>query len=248
MLCSGENDKVLAAVERWKQAAEDGNSAELARVVEDLLQQETSYAEKNAKRFNLVLEAFQKPHFEIMVSCFDFLMYPLDAGVNRLLKRTTDLKKIHYQDLEEGATLSDLKEKSSNFFFKFVDGSFGLGIIEDYVNQMQSKRIAELCGTCADPGIVQTCFELVVFAMSDTWLRCCLPAQAFPHRMFSLAKCDEDTFLQRWKDFRETLQSCPECVDVGFSAQLLQRFDLCSGTLSEQEVTAFVKELLAKTL
>ncbi len=87
MVHLGDSDKVLQAIETWARNADSGNpdANALAKTVEDLLQQDTSYAEQNAKRFRQVNEAFQKQDFEVIVNVVDFLMMPLDTAINRLL-------------------------------------------------------------------------------------------------------------------------------------------------------------------
>lgn len=244
----GESDKVLEAIERWTQAAQQpeggADAEELGRIVEDLLQQESSYAERNAKRFRLVNEAFQEPNFTVVAHCVDFLMLPLDNVINKLLKRTSTLRHVRFRDSQVTSTAQELKEELKEFFLQWASGTLGENVIDEFVCQMKSGQLARIAAASTDPSILQTCFELVVFAMSDTWLRFCLPAQTFPNKMFSLTACCQQAFMEKWQEFRDTLQRCPECVDVGFSSKLLGSSDLVQ--LSERDLQTFVRKLLIK--
>jgi hypothetical protein len=243
----GESDKVLDAIERWVQSAQQpgrSDAEELGRMVEDMLQHESSYAEKNAKRYRQVNEAFQKPNFQVIVNCVDFLMLPIDTGVNRLLKRTSILKQIRFhdcgQDPQNIAALAELKFNSAEMFLEWACGDFGRRIIQEFSEEMQSGHLARICQGCTDISLLQTCFELVVFAMSDTWMRFCLMGRTFPNRMFELAKCDKLAFAQKWAEFRSVLHNCHECIDAGFSSPLLRSVDMTA--LSESEAEAFIVE------
>ena len=204
------------------------------------MQQDSSYAERNAKRFKLVVEAFQKKDFEPIVHIVAFLMRPLDTAINRLLKRSSDLKAIRFQDSRE-QSIPELRAKCQQFFLTYASGGFGDSIIADFISQLKSDELAKHLRSCSDHSIPETCFHLIAFALSDIWWRFCLPAQTFPNRMFSLATCDQATFEQTWKDFRQICFKCGECVDVGFSGPLLQSIDL--DMLSAQERSASIVEL-----
>ena len=195
-------------------------------MVEEMLQQESSYAERNAKRFKQVNESFKKEEFQTKVHIISVLMRPLDAAINKLLKRTDNLRAIRYQDSQHPHSMSELKTKCLNFFLDFASGRFGESIIANFLGQLRCQELARHCQLCSDHSIVETCFQLIVWGMSDIWWRCCLPANTFPYHMFSLALCDEPTFEEKWKEFRTMCHKCPTCMDAGFSAMLLQSVDL----------------------
>lgn len=242
MAVSGDTDKIVNALDQWAQATQHGDAAELERIVDELLQQETSFAEKNAKRFKAVNDAFGKQDFEVTVNVVDALVQPLDHAVNALLKRTSLLKAIRFHIPSQSVPLQELKASSKDFFLKWSSGEFGKGIISDFLGQLQSEDLARHAASCSDQSIMDTCFKLIVFGMSDAWWRCCFVADTFPNKMFSLLSCDQQTFEQRWAEYRNTCLCCPECVDCGFSGPLLRSADLTA--MSAGEVQSFFQECL----
>lgn len=249
LACQGEADKISEAIDQWAQAAQqpDGGDAEaLGRIVDELLQQEVSFAERNAKRFKAVNEAFHGQDFETIVNVVDILMQPLDKAINKLLQRTSILKAIRYRCAEDKpAPLSELKTSSRDFFFQWTRGEFGATIVSDFITQLKSEELARHTLACYNPSIMDTSFRLIVFGMADSWWRCSFVTESFPTKMFSLAACDHATFCQTWAEYRSIAMRCPECVDAAFSGPLLRSMDLT--VMSEQEVQAFMHEFLGHT-
>ena len=195
------------------------------------MQQETTYAEQNAKRFRQVNEAFRKPDFETIVNIVDFLMVPLDAAIDKLLSRTSQLKSLrfHESDITGGAAAeAELEAKVRKMFLDWADGSFGLDIIGHYMRCLRTGQLAEYCSECEQPAMFETCFQLLVFGITDVWKRYCYAVQCFPYKMFAFATCDECTFENQWLEFRRTLHQCPSCIDCGFGTPLLKSVDLSS--------------------
>ena len=241
----GDTDKILNAIDQWTRAAQtrDGSDAEeLGRMVDELLQQESSFAEQNAKRFKAVNEAFQKPTFEVQVYLVDVLMQPIDKAVNTLLKRTSILKAIRFWQADKPSRLPDLKVSSRDFFLAWSRGQFGDGIVSDFFVQLRSSELAKHTDSCSDPSVMDTCFSLVVFGVTDSWWRCSFRSSTFPSKMFSLAMCDLPTFVRQWGEYRAICDLCPQCVDAGFSEKLLRSMDLTR--LSPPEVHQFYEECL----
>ncbi len=222
----GDSDKVLEAIESWAQNVgpngQNPEAAHLGRVVEELLQQETSYAEQNAKRFRLVCEAFQQMDFATTVNIVDHLMAPHDKAINKMLKRTNILKAIRFEDSE--FSQAELKEQSKAFFLQWANGDFGQQVLAHFMEQLKSDILAAHCEK-SDSSTVHTCFELVVFAMSDTWRRFCLTAQSFPWQLFSLTELGLEAFAARIAEFQGILHRCPHCIDAGFGLPILKEVD-----------------------
>ena len=237
----GEADKVLDAIQAWAQnvqKAEAPDAEELSRVVEELLQQESSYAEQNAKRFRLVSEAFHQKDFEVIVNIVDLLMAPLDAATNQLLKRSATLKDLRFWTPECQKTIEELKAECRDFFLDYQNGNFGAKIVADLTKQMQTGQLASYCESCADVSMFHTCFELMVFEMSDTWRRFCLAMESFPHRLWSLATCHQQEFVETWGQLRDMLRTCPDCFDSAFSRPLLQSADMANLSHADRVVFA----------
>lgn len=240
----GDTDKVADAIDKWKQAAQQPGGPdpeELGRMVDDLLQQETSFAEQNAKRFRAVNEAFEAPDFPAMVNLVDVMMLPVDKAVNVLLKRSSILKAIRYKDAKtHEMSVSELKECSRQFFLSWTRGELGERVIADFLDQLKSEQLEKHIHSCSDPSIAETCFSLMIFGITDIWWRCSFKAETFPCKMFSLAECDLATFQQRWQEYRSICARCPHCVDAGFSHSLLMSTDLTA--MQAAEIQAFYHE------
>ncbi len=116
--------------------------------------------------------------------------------------------------------------QSRDFFLSWKDGSIGKIILKDFMKQLKSDELAKYCQASSDPAMMQTCFQLITFGMSDIWRICCLPALSLPHRMFALATCSHQEVKESWTEFQRILSQCPECVDAGFSSPLLKSVKL----------------------
>ena len=233
-------------IDQWKQAAQQPGgpgAEELGRMVDDLLQEESSFAERNAKRFKAVSEAFDAPDFPVLVNLVDVLVQPVDKAVNVLLKRTSILKAIRYKDTKaHDMSIPELKERSREFFLSWARGEFGDSIISDFLSQLKSEQLAKHTDSCSDPASIETCFSLMIFGITDAWWRCSFKAETFPAKMFSLATCDLETFQQMWSEYRRISEGCPDCVDAGFSGQLLKTVDL--EIMAPAQVQSFYQEFL----
>jgi len=185
------------------------------------MQRETSFAEQNAKRFKLVCEALKQNDFEVKINIIDYLMIPIDKAINQLMKRSEILKAIKFEDCSR-CSEAELKVQSSDFFLQWANGGFGQDIQTEFMNQMKADTLAALCQN-SDASVVHTCFQLLVFGMSDIWRRFCLPAQSFPNRLFSVAELDVETCAKYIEEFQGTLHNCPCCIDPGFGRPMLQQ-------------------------
>ena len=183
-----------------RQAAEtDADTTELSRAVEELLDRETSFAEANAKRQILVTEAFQTEDLETTVCIVDFLLQPLDAITNKMLRRTTILKRLRYRDIQPGESLRDLKEASKTTFLAWASGDLGVQTLRAFLRNMRDEDLTTYCRNfsgAANTDMTKTCFQLTVFGLTDTWRRFCLPVTCFPWSLFQLLTKKEGGILR----------------------------------------------------
>ena len=232
----------------WSEAVRGGDAdpVALGQLVQELLQKEESFAEQNAKRLRLVADAFLRDDFdETVVNIVDCLMQPLDALMNRFLQRTDILNKIRYQETGNGLTTDALKQKSRAMFLRWAQGDMGQDVISHFLKILKSSDLAGFCRVQPDRAstLSMTCFQLIVFAISDIWRRFCFSTKSFPWCLFPLISSSESDFCSAWTSFRRTLDRCPECVDVAFSRPLLRGFDPAS--VGPDNVTGHVQELRA---
>ncbi|OLQ14908.1 hypothetical protein AK812_SmicGene907 [Symbiodinium microadriaticum] len=226
---AGDADKILDAIKAWAEAVKHGAEGEdtgaLNQLVEDLMETETSFAEQNARRLRMVVATFQQENFETVVNIVDMLMNPLDAIINKLLQRSSLLRQLRLQKSEEGQSMIELASRCQSMFLNWASGQVGFDMITQFLKNLQSFQLAEYCHACRDTSMSMTCFQLTIFAMADTWRRSCLTKDSFPWCLFSLATCEEGEFEERWGQFRQTMKTCPECVDASFSQPLLRATD-----------------------
>eukprot|EP00439_Symbiodinium_sp_Y106_P010842 s10352_g1.t1 len=246
---SGHADRIVEAVNAWAEAFQSGSAnadaAELGRTVEDLLEQDTSYAEQNAKRLRLVTDTLGKSDFENKVRIVDFLLGPLDAVVNKMLRRTTVLKQLRFNETRNGETLQELKDYSRLVFLSWTSGTLGRETIRSFLSNLQSLDLAAFCHDSDDESMSWTCFELTLFGISDIWRRCCHAVSSFPWILFDLSSCSESDFCTKWTAFRATMQRCTKCVDAGFSAPLLRALDVTAlDSRGRQEHVKDIQQLL----
>ena len=238
----------MQAVDAWSKAAqqsggENPDAATLAQAVEDLLDKESSFAEQNAKRMNLVRQVFKRPGFDVIVNIVDLLITPIDSAVNRLLKRTSILRKLRQKNSDTTpATQETGEEYAEDRFRKWLQGELGEAIVLDFIQQLKSNELGSLCLSDDWASLSETCFQLVLFGISDIWRRFCRPVQTFPFVMFSLVDCaSAEDFVAKWDEFRSIMQKCPKCVDAAFAAPLLQSVDFT--TLSPEDRCLEVKKI-----
>ena len=238
----------MEAVEEWHQATSDPGGrdfTELARAVEDLLDQEVSFAEQNAKRLKLVRETFRRPGFEVTVSIVDALISPLDRPMNTCLQRSSILSALRFPQpgSSPDGQHEQLMQKARDMFVQWSSGQMGLSVVSDFMSRMKSPDLASLCQSVleSNPGLPKTCFQLLIFGMSDTWRRMCFATSSFPHKMFKLLDCNAAGFVAKWGEFRQTLLACSECVDASFSAPLLKSVDFEG--LTAEDTASTVEDL-----
>eukprot|EP00438_Fugacium_kawagutii_P012659 Skav215614 [mRNA] locus=scaffold666:585055:598249:- [translate_table: standard] len=225
--------------------AEESDPAHVMAQVEELLQQDESYAAQNRKRQNLVREALSSPSFPAKMNLVDLLMEPMCAAINRLLKRSGTLTEMQLgqvpvtlEGLEGLSGLEGhqqkLKVQSLATFQDWASGRFGLTILHNVLQRVRSGDLIKFLQQSGDASLVKTCFELILFVVSDIWRRCCHSVQGFPWKLFTLLGCSDcNNFMVAWQAARAELMKCPECVDAGFSAPLLNSVDfavLCKDT------------------
>ena len=227
----------MQAVEGWAQAAQESGFTQnqddgpdvsaLSKAVQELLDQETSFAEQNAKRMNLVRLALRKPAFAASVAIVDILISPLDVPMNKCLKRSSMLKALQFQRSISSLDRAEMERHCQNMFLDWCSGHLGALVIKDFLSRLQSAELTDLCRSLDDDGtaLSQTTFQLILFGMSDSWRRLCLSVSSFPHKLFSLVKSDPGNFINSWNDFRRTAQRCQGCVDAAFSGPLLKSVD-----------------------
>ena len=243
----GDADKIVEAITAWAESmqagnadAADANPAELGKLVEELLERETSYAEQNAKRLRLVTEAFARDDFETKVTVVDFLLRPLDAVINKMLRRTSVLKELRFMGVKSSSpaqneTTRKLKDYTQSAFLSWTSGALGCEAIASFLANLGSVDMATYCQRLPGEAISLTCFQLTVFAVSDTWRRFCFAVDSYPWKMFSLATCSRSEFTDAWSKHRAVLARCSKCVDAGFSAPLLRAHDLSAVGVDQRD-------------
>ena len=203
--------------------------AVLAKLVEDFMQREESFAEQNAKRLRLVAEAFTTDAFETKVNIADMLMQPLDAMMNKFLQRSAMLRQLRFRETNGKETMSELKQKLQTGFFQWATGTMGRDAIRTFLTNLQSLELVEYCRDMSRDAAAEmsmTCFRLSIFSITDIWRRCCLATDCFPWRMWDLTNCNEAACRAKWAEFRQILHDCCECVDAAFGAPLLRSADV----------------------
>ena len=243
----------MQAVLDWAEAARDpqdggygdATATALGQAVEELLDQETTYAEQNGKRLNLVRQAFSQSNFEATVNIVDRLLSPVDVVVNKFLRRSTVLKSMRFKDFgtDAGTTLDDLQQYSKQVFLIWASGQLGLTVVGDFMSQLRSPDLAKVCQSVneQDAELPRTCFQLILFGASDCWRRMCFSVRGFPFAMFSLVDLDVPEFIEKWTAFRQSLHRCHGCVDAGFTKPLLETVDFSA--LDEAASVSQVRDL-----
>ena len=245
----------MTAVDEWAQAVRESGGegvdmSALGEIVEELLDKESSFAEHNAKRMNLVRQTFKKKQFEVTTRLVDILLSPIDILMNKLLQRTNILNALRFKTeklagVELATTTREgLERHAQARFEEWVSGELGRSAVKDFIVQLKRRELADLCLGVEDNSLhlAATCFQLVIFGASDIWRRLCFPVQTFPFVLFSLVHCANPTdFICKWTKFRSILKECIGCVDVGFSKPLLQSVDFA--VLKPEEKANQVRDL-----
>ena len=242
-----ETDKVMNALEEWIQAArgvgfeDDGDKArandldDLSRHVGSLLDKETSFAEQNAKRLNLVRQTFGRASFSTAVHAVDLLIRPLEVPINKCLRRSAVLRALRFQDFKAGVgdTAEELQQYEQAIWLEWSSGQMGLSVARELMAQLKSQELAGLASSAASTSradFLQTCFQLLLFVMTDIWRRLTLATDCFPFKMFSLIHCSVEEFKCKRTEFRKVHATCAHCVDAGFTGPLLQSVDMSQHT------------------
>lgn len=249
----------MEAIDSWAQAAQgagfaaDMDSPGLSAAVQSLLDQETSFAEQNAKRLNLVRQALQQEEFGPIIKIVDRLVGPLDIPMNKLLKRSVVLRSLRFQDFGKLGSEAELRAYAKSTYLAWVSGAWGAEVISGFLARLASGEfMSQYMQTFGRSSVVEalqkTCFSLALFGISDTWRRLSFPTQGFPYQMFNLLSCNSvSEFITMWHTFQKKMQTCERCFDVGFSAPLLRTIHFLDEMpqAEKQNHVKHIQELLA---
>lgn len=247
----------MNALEEWIQAARDAGYEnewdkandldDISRHVGSLLDKEASFAEQNAKRLNLVRQAFSKSEFSTVVHAVDLLIRPLDVPINKCLRRSAVLRALRFQDLKAGVgdTLEELQLCAQKTWLAWTSGQMGLSVARELMAQLNSQGLAELANSAAlncKADFLLTCFQLLLFGMTDIWRRLTRATDCFPFKLFSLTHCSVEEFKCHWTEFVKIHKRCVHCVDPAFTRPLLESMGDMSN--STDEAVASIQRLL----
>ena len=74
------------------------------------------------------------------------------------------------------------------------------------------------------PQLATDCFVMSLGVMGELWRRFTFDKQCCPFQIFALLDTSSDEeFLQLYQKFQQTMDICPQCVDLEFSTVILQQ-------------------------
>ena len=224
------------------------NHATEADILDTLLDRGTTFAEQNAKRLRQVRQAFTNADFPTTVDAVDILIRPLELPINKCFRRSAVLRALKFKEFgtQPGTTQQDLESYSKETFLTWANGDLGRSVVKEFMASLHSQELADICN---NPGslvtaaaLPKTCFQLIVFGMTDIWRRLVFAVDAFPWKMFSLVDCSVPDFISKCHGFLDRLRSCPHCLDAAFSIPLLEQAADLSG-LSDEDAADRVHDL-----
>jgi hypothetical protein len=210
------------------------------QALEDSLDNDESYAERNKKRETLVQREVSKPTFYDKVIVVDLLMCPVDHDTNYLLRRSRLLGELAFLLPEHNPTrYEEVSTELRSSFLQVVSGTLGEEAVKDYVKSL-NIRFKQICPELSSPApMAMTFFRQTIFAMSDVWRKLCHAFMCPPFDVFALLDVDFETFADRWRLLRGLYRACPQCVDIDFTTVLLEMFGDLDGKSAAEQLEIF---------
>ena len=183
---------------------------------------EPSFATVNAKRKQMVWEAFQSPDFLQKILVCDSLVRPTVEPMHQLFKRSAQVASLYHlpQDSEERA---GLMQESSRLFHLYMSGKAGEDMIQQFVRKL--ARFEDLGLDLTDAKSIDDFWRLSLLLMTETWRRFCCGRNSFPYCLFQLCSAtDVGDLVRQIGALKARAALCERLVDGEFSGPLLAQF------------------------
>ena len=214
---------------------------DLQDVVNDLQGSEMSenYAAYNMKRKQQVKAEVSRPAFSEAAIVVNLIVKPMDRFMNLMFERTKLLAQLSSLGTAAPSWEQNV-QTSKSVFFRAVSGALGWEMVDCYTEVWQDTIPTVLeDGFLLNESSIQTLFTMVLICISDSWRRFTHHFGGFPWKLFELAHDDRDlpTFVRLWDGFQARRRRCSHCIDLDFSAPILDIFpkSLCKATPGEQK-------------
>ena len=221
--------------------------------LDDLLDQDASFQDTNAKRKELVKAELSRSDFHDAALVINLLIQPMERVTNQLLKRSSIISKLtHFGTF--APDWQELLHYNKQHFLDFVLGRFGWRLVKEYSTLFGdvATQVYIAKGMPVPPSALQGMLTMVLICMSDTWRRFVWDFASFPQKMFLLIDGtltgdmpSVEDFCQLWDTFGQSFCTCPDCLDPGFSRELFRRFSPKLSVASTQMQKSVQEKLVA---
>lgn len=106
--------------------------------------------------------------------------------------------------------------RSALLFRDFASGRLGLDMVEEFIDKLSAFSSLQV------PDFAQSFFQLALEQIGETWRRFFHELQRYPYKLFDLLDLQPQDFLQEFQRLRTREASCPQCLDVEFTAILVR--------------------------
>lgn len=219
------------------------SKSDLQSLVTSLLDEDTSYSDQNGVRYRMVQSEFARESFHQNSILIDLLVQRMEHGINYLLRRTKVLYDLQY--VSHGhPNHEDLQNESKERFLHVIKGDFGRELVKECMNLLcDGLQEAMRMGLEGSQDQSNMFFQMVVSCVTDLNRRLIREFSVVPFSVLALAEADAETFVHEWQKLHQTHSNCSRCVDVEFTAALLEAYpDQFSVPLTPHDV-ATIKEI-----
>ena len=220
-----------------------------ASLVDDLHE---NFAAQNAKRKQLVCDEIVKDGFQTGLVILDFIIHPMDAMMNRLLKRNELVTRMTLLSTFD-ANFPNHAAKSKQLFLSVASGAFGWSVIQEYCKMINGglDTFVDPRFNTSDQKHLQSVFKMILQIISNIWRRFVHDHNVGKFKMFSLIETSLEEFVMLWDALQIENGSCCHCFDTTFSKRVL---NIYPGQLAEsprelqqaiqKEVTILLSDLV----
>lgn len=107
--------------------------------------------------------------------------------------------------------------RSMTLFKAYMNGEFGHWLIKQYLEKLRCFHSRAL-----PINMSKNAFILGVLEMGECWRRFVYERDRYPFKVFALLDCESDEqFIQEYLNMRNSLDKCPLCMDLEFTAMFL---------------------------
>lgn len=217
-------DVLLAESKVGQQPSQGLSNEDFQALLGEMLTENADYAAQNGVRRKMVLAEVSKETFSQSSIIIDMLVQPLERATNFFLKRTKLLYDMQYLS-RANPCYEEQGRESKEKFLQVIQGDLGKELLRSYIgvlsNSLKEATAMGLQGTQEQLNLI---FQMICVSLTDLQRRLVQEFMQPPYTLLALADADFPSFVSGWQQLQQRHKKCKQCVDVEFTAALLNAY------------------------